>query len=582
MKSVLSSLCFAILILFCVVSFGGEFPYSLKDRNFPREEPLRELNCSHIIKVSDYGAKVDDGICDIVCIQAAIDAAISLGEGTRLVFEKGVYDLIDVKEPKRGVQCIKVKKAKNLELAGNGATLVLHEPFNNFINIDSSENIIVRDFFAECKNDPYTYGIVLSKDGSGRNYSVDVEIFEGYKLLNESPVCDCDGSVRFINPDNPPLHAEGTYGNYVIDDIEHLGGRKFRISFSNDDDFYMRPVKVGQHFLKFARFNRAVAGIGNSNQVSFINFTIYNGNAGGFSAGQSSNYNYIDCKIIPKKGKIFSTNADAFHFGNNITGPWIENCRVEAISDDPFNSYNIGSFVTEKTALNTYKIERCFDNKNKKNIYKNLFRIGDKVSFVDGASGKLLGTRTVKNIDLKNSTVEFDGEIEGVVFGVNKRKCTSVYNISMGRGTVIIKSKFINNFRYGCFLKTDDVLIEGNLYEGQSSSAIAAFNEIGWPEGLFANNVVVRKNRFKNIGDYGWYQHDKRAAVVSFVCDKLDSSKDNAKYRKNVLIEDNLFIDWTKCAIRVENTENAIVRNNKIKRPHKRTPEDAEPIVIIE
>ncbi|MFR6034704.1 MAG: hypothetical protein ACLUKN_16930 [Bacilli bacterium] len=76
--------------------------------------------------------------------------------GVKIVFEKKLYEL---KHCPTDFAFINAEKIKNLEIDGNGATVVL-DPANSFLRIQGCENITVKNFTITYSPSPFTQGVI--------------------------------------------------------------------------------------------------------------------------------------------------------------------------------------------------------------------------------------------------------------------------------------------------------------------------------------------------------------------------------------------------------------------------------------
>ncbi|MFR6032935.1 MAG: hypothetical protein ACLUKN_06965 [Bacilli bacterium] len=138
----------------------GTFPYSAKDGNFPRAEPLREIDTPTVVKASDFGAIPDDGKCDRAALQKAIDTLKKRGN-VKLLLEKGTYDIIDFGDRDRNSQALRIDGAENFVLDGNGAKILMHKPLNKFIYSHNCKNTIIRNLVLDNSIRPASFGKVV-------------------------------------------------------------------------------------------------------------------------------------------------------------------------------------------------------------------------------------------------------------------------------------------------------------------------------------------------------------------------------------------------------------------------------------
>ena len=97
--------------------------------------------------------------------------------GVKIVFEKKLYEL---KHCPTDFAFINAEKIKNLEIDGNGATVVL-DPANSFLRIQGCENITVKNFTITYSPSPFTQGVISDVNPSEGSFSLTID--KGYPLL---------------------------------------------------------------------------------------------------------------------------------------------------------------------------------------------------------------------------------------------------------------------------------------------------------------------------------------------------------------------------------------------------------------
>ena len=151
------------LIVGCIVSLFVLFSYATaKD-----------------MSVTQYGALPNDGNDDAAALRQAVDAC---GEGDRLVFAKGTYDLF---------ASFEIKNKTGLDVDGNGSTLLLRgfyrtkgRPVFSAIRLLSSKHITIHDFVIDMDVSPNSAGEIV---GVGDRY-FDVRVFDEFPVTGEEYV----------------------------------------------------------------------------------------------------------------------------------------------------------------------------------------------------------------------------------------------------------------------------------------------------------------------------------------------------------------------------------------------------------
>jgi hypothetical protein len=108
---------------------------------------------------------------------------------------------------------------------------------------------------------------------------------------------------------------------------------------------------------------------------------------------------------------------------------------------------------------------------------------------------------------------------------------------------------FRNSRRFGIYVKAGPGLIEGNVFEGLSASALAVRNEPGWPEGFLAKDVVFRRNTVRDCGFAGAFLWAGPSwSVLSISAEKMKGQSPQ-RLQESIVIESNQIEGWQKQAI---------------------------------
>ena len=250
-------------------------------------------------------------------------------------------------------------------------------------------------------------------------------------------------------------------------------------------------------------------------------------------------------------------------------GPWVENCVFEGLSDDCVNFYMRPFFVASGEGR-SWVIVKKPGHQSDATVPADatFFIVGETIGFFDATRSQLTGQGKVVSYDAATGRLVLDAVIEGVSPGLNWQN-TQVYNLSMGGGFVLRGNRFANSRRFGIFLKCGSGLIEDNVFEGLSASAVTMHNEPTWPEGLWCRGVTVRNNRISDCGFGAGYMDTPSSAVISvFLATPEFRVADNEKdFHRNVEITGNTITGWKRSALRIANTRGLKIHGNRIGPP---------------
>lgn len=555
-------------VIFCCL-FGA----SADENIYPRPLPLRSLPVTREIHAADFGAVPDDGRCDVDAVQKAFNA-LRQAPGTRLVFAKGVYNLLKTaNDSLLGQPIFKVDGLKNVQVDFGGALLLIGRSHSGLVWMTGCERVIFENLDVDYDPLPYTMGRVTAVYPD--RYCFDMAIMDGYLMPDDRHFLDIieDPSRAgaglswnrtwgyFIDEDHPGRLQIGERNVYLPEKIEKLDGKKYRYYTSNRAPDCLLTVKPGDLFTYLTRCGTAFV-LRHNTQATFRNIRLYAAGGANFEGTYNDCLNFLGCQVRIRDGRWKSSNADGFIFHSSLRAPWIEDCIAEGMADDSVNIHNRPNFIIDIPDARTLKV--CKEPGLHVLMEPKDYRIGDEVWFYDGQTGMAFFKASVAGVDTAAGTVTFDRDLPELRPGADKLKCTSLYNMSMSRGAVIKNSVFRNARRFGILLRAHDAVVEGNTFEGLSADAVTIHNESTWPEGLFGRNIRIKGNRFVDCGfEYNYMNEPYRANIAVF-CYKRPEVESYLAHG-NISIRDNLFEGWGRRAVYIENTENIEIKGNVFK-----------------
>lgn len=531
-----------------------------------RELPLKELATSVSLMASDFGVVPDDGQNDREAIQKALLAVAASAEPVRLVFEPGRY-LLDMPSAKKGERnfMLIMEDASNAVIDFQGSEILIRNPGRGFFRVEQCENIILKNAVVDYDPVPHTEGIIraVNPDSS----TIDVEIRDGFPApdqdyFNVAPHrwgCQMD-------PEVPGRLKQGAVNFHFMKEVERLEGNLFRVGLKVSNASYWPLFEVGDRFCLLARNSGSFVQARHSRQITAMNLTSYNVPGGHYVSVMTEAYNILGCKSLIKPGFWKGGNADAVHCQSNRTGPWVEDCVFEGISDDSLVIYARPFSVVEQLSSTKLKISRLSNQNKAMPLYEGELVVGDVLDFLNPETGIVLGTAAVTAYDVDARTIDLDTPVSGLSPGIDKQK-TQIWNRAMGKGFVMRNNIVRNSRRYGIYLKASNGLIEGNTLEGLSSCAITLHNEPRAPNGPFCHDVIIRNNTINECGfEEGFlkYGADQIGAlrVTSRRYDYRDAESGTA--HSKIRIENNQFSDLQRPPVFLSNVRDAVLSENQL------------------
>lgn len=537
----------------------------------------------NVVSVADFGAVPGDAKDDTGAIQEAIDAC-SGQQGTRLIFEKGVYD-IGVKEreeDRRGETSLMVEGKNGLTIEGNGAELIGHENVS-LMQFQRCSGITIKDLSVDWDPLPFTAGHIIAR---GDDY-IDVEVNPQHEARAGLLV----GAILDYDPEKGHLAYRGIdeYQNEFYRKTEVVGPGIVRMymkaRFPRTDYIVARNETYGSNGFTF--FHSA--------DIEFRDVNIYCVPGMGIRATDCENITFMRLKVMlrPGSGRWMSTTADASHLAECRGTILMEDCLFEGHGDDAGN-IRAGHYYTVLGRTGERSMSMVeFGSRKSRGIPMGL-KVGDTLELGQGEDPLIPYTTAVV------ASIERDevNEIANVIFTEDlpeqAGRGTLIGNASSAPELIIRGCTMRNHRSRGFLIKTRNVLVEDNLFENVSGSAllIRCDNNYWW-EAISSRNVTVRNNRFVNC-NFGavrrqavititaqtksWYMAGagvhKGIKITGNTFERADESAIHAEAAEDLVITDNVFIDPTDQAISLRNCRDVTITDNEL-------VGDAEGLVIM-
>ncbi len=491
------------LLLMSFMLVKAQINFEPQPSFFPekRELPLISLDTKQVINVSDYGAFPNDGVDDLKGIKDAIAWAnlySNLNNPVEVRFNQGKYDVfpadnLDHTFSINSVDCIVIN--------GNNAEIINHNPMVGLMMFNGCGKVIVKDLSVDYDKLPFTQGMVTAVNTTNKTF--DLNISEGFPQLDEPYFTSAPQKWGMLKEASGKLKNNADY-LFPYYGWTKVSDRVFRISQPN----LTGQVKTGDYFVQIARNNgSSVFHVMNSNQVTFLNVTVYAGPTVAWGANENMEWNIINCNVIPKAGRLHSTNADCIHANGSYFGAWVQGCRFEAVSDDVVN-YKFGLRSIESILA-----------PNKIRISGGTLEVEDTLQFFNPRSGTYLGeavvTSTRTSAGVVGQDITLSTNISLTQAGTHQT-ADKAYIKNRSNQSFVFRNNTLKNIRrYGMFLQCSAGIIENNTFENMSGGGIRIENGVDWSEGFTANNIVIRNNQFTNCGFDNQFKSDAAAATIT-------------------------------------------------------------------
>jgi hypothetical protein len=532
-----------------------------------REIPLIELSTTSTVNVSDYGATINDGTDDTQAITNALKFAednASANNPLEVKFETGIYDVAGIDGQSH---TFFIERARNVVINGNNSEIILHNPTVGFMNISSSENIIIKDFIIDYDELPFTQGTVVQKNPSGNNFYLEID--EGFPMMNRPHIRNAPERWGMLkNADGSLKEGAPNLISAADDAFQFIRTNTFRYRLSNPD--HLDFIDIGDKFVFIARYNgKTTFSTNNSKQVTYLRNTSYTSVAGSYNGNNNREWNVINCKLIlkPNSGRLHTANADCFHISSGFIGPWIQGGLFEGYSDDAMNLKHTRREILEVQANNQLKL--------KFNVV-----VGDTLRFYNPRQGIDLGTANVtavQNLGNNEFSATLSRSINITTIGGNDHPTDDRCYIEnrSSESFVLRNNVFRNARRYGLLIQGTYGLIENNTFENLSTGGIKIRNAAGWGEGFAAKHITIHNNVFRNCGYDTTYLEDSKSAAITVYLSKLVANCSPSQTSQcnvvptdwigieNITITNN-DISYNKKGIDMQNVNTGLIQCNTI------------------
>lgn len=433
-----------------------------------------------LLRVADFGA-VGDGVHDDgPAITAAFEAANADGVPSTVVLEKKTYRLGH--NPKAW-HYFQMLGHEDLVIEGNGATLLCPEGNLAFF-FDGGRNITVRGLAFDTIKPTFTQGEVVAVNEDG---TLDVKIMEGYPEPPDEAFLTANkhrayggGGRHMIVFDNggQARNTRMKRDHLYIRNITRVTPGVFRFHVKDDYLPSLADVTVG-NWVTYG-FNKATLpatekaakdksgsiyaqiAADRVENITFEHVDIVGSLNGGIRVSDMlGDVTLRGVCIIRKPGtrNLLSTISDALHLMNIRGCVVVEDCVVEAAGDDCLNIGAQRDNIVERAASDKRTVTlRSTDNR----YYYYTIRQGDRLQFLDTASKRVLGVRTVTAAAFerrkRTHTVTLDQELPGLA-----PETTQVMNLNHITQSTVIRNNIVTPYTRNALLaRAQNMTIEGN------------------------------------------------------------------------------------------------------------------------
>lgn len=512
------------------------------------------------------GVRKDQG----PALRSAISALRRRGGGV-LTIPKGVYhfypegaqnmtfNISNHDQPLIHPVCVPLVDVRNVKVEGNGSLFLFHGKVIPLLVMDS-RNVTISSLAVDYERSYHSEGRIVAMDDKHTEVEFDKKAYP-YEIVNNRFVFIGEGwregmqtcmafqkGTRHIAPYTSDLYWNGH--------VEQLAGNRVRMEW----DLKSKGLKPGDT-LVFRNWGRPHPGcvVYRAEDTRLKNVALHQSSGMALLAQRSRNVSMEGGGVFIRKGsgRVHTSSADATHFSNVRGEIKVEDALFEGMMDDAINVHSTCLGVNEVMDKHTL---RCA-YKHGQAVGFEVALPGERIRFIKGPTlepGELAVVKSVIKKSEREVLITVEGNLPETV-----QAGDAVENADFYPSVVFRNNTVRNNRARGTLFTTPEkVLVEGNLFDHSSGSAILLAGDAqGWYESGACHEVVIRNNTFINSLT-SRFQFTNAIISIYPEVKKLDLQKDY--YHRNVLIENNVFKTFDVPLLFAISTDNIKFINNKV------------------
>lgn len=506
-------------------------------------------------------------------IQARLDEAIR-GGAREVVLPSGTVRL--------GAP-IRIRDARDLEIRGEGTTLVLGFTGGTAIQVYACSNLALRGFTLDSDPLPFTQGTVISKDAGAR--TCEFRVHDGYPSLTEDYLIT---HIHLFEAKRARWKesAPDIYARRVV----ALDPRRGRIEFGGRaEDF--EAVAIGDRIVLNKRDGGGIR-MDRCEDVRVEGLTFLSAPGGAVLARYMRGNNRFTYDVRPgppprgaSEPRLMSTCADAFNYAYARRGPVLEKCRFSFMGDDSVNLHGFTLLVLRAIGQNELLVGWPYARESAEWVVAP----GDTARWLRVGNYAVAGEAPVESFVWEPKP---DPELQARIDAFWARTAKgrgAVFRLKVARplgapeGDVIdlpgssapefriADCEFADHRARGARIMAQRGIIEDCVFLRTKQAAITLGPEyVFWRESGWVQDVAIRGNR---IEDCGLSPDMTRASACTLGAISIFARKEDAKStqpfaadNRRLTIENNTIRGCAVAAIWVRCANDLAIRNNTISR----------------
>ena len=325
--------------------------------------------------------------------QATLEYVKRNGPVNLVTLDTGAYYFLTPRNPNA---YLSLAELSNLTIDLAGSTMHLADAFSSGFFLTNCQKVTLTNFKIDFLKPPYTYVQLESVDSHSRTFTYGTLPGWPDPATLTAPIPVVLWAVAFrdgeIVPATSRMHVASPIRNNVLSLVQD--------NTPWTQSATLATLQSGDIIAVTQRGDASSVTISGGDSIKISHATVYGSCAMGVLFEKVSNSTADHVQVIPRKGNLFSTNADGVHFVDTWNNNHIRNCHIvrtldDALAMDSLCIATVTESWTEKATVNRKAYSR--------------FPNGTRVNFFDPVSDK----------ELKGATIVFQDPIDSIdpVFG---------------------------------------------------------------------------------------------------------------------------------------------------------------------
>ena len=469
---------------------------------------------------------------------------------------------------------IYLKDKKNIEIDGNGASLLVHGKMTPLL-FDNCENITLKNLTIDYACPTMAEFTVLSNENGVCTVKINPEylyriennelIWQGEMGLDGKPYWEDSyiGNRRHVKYFDPEKRICLDFGrnNLESEKIEDLGNNTVRFTLKNREAYLpagsviqTRNIVRDQTGSLFQRCKN----------LAFENLRVKFMHGLGMVSQFCENVSFINCDLTPGEGRTIASTADFFQFSGCKGKLLIDGCAARGAHDDYVNVHGTHLRIIEKNSAENSLLVRFMHDES---WGFQAFEKGDELEFIRWDTLQPYAETAVMNYTRINDTdikLWLDRPLPEIAVGKDV-----VENATWTPDLCVRNCNFGPTAGRGILCTTrGEVVIENNRFENLWGPALLLEDDCNfWFESGYTTRVVFRNNAV--IGcDYG--VTCEGAPVIRYTPKVMDEGFDGFVHG-SLVAESNRFEGARsgEHRFRLEYLREAVIANNSFDAPYE-------------